>query len=294
MRGQAENSVAVIIPDTILNVLTEEIELDEGSDDADEEAAMIGSNFELRVSGNLTTQHALYNESMNRVDNPFRTTYFQNSFQGWMKMWNRWNAGAGLNWRSSVVDRFDSSPFEVFKFQTDSAADFYFRSLQLFARCLVYARKWNMVASSAFVVPVAENKTFNYSKYKFRDAQPAQLQLSLFLTRRYSKYFYLQCRLSSVYRINAFENTRSFTLRSGITPVFSYPLKSNLRFYAFTELSPIISGGFFSSFYFREAAGIAWTISRKYSSTLQYSYMALGKKNAALSTALLNVRYNFN
>ncbi|HKR05717.1 MAG TPA: DUF547 domain-containing protein [Bacteroidia bacterium] len=254
---------------------------------------MLTSIFQIRVTGSLNTQHALYNGELNRVNNDYRTSNFNFTVQCWNRISERVNYGVQLTFRSLVMSDFNSSPYDALSFSNTKNSKFYFREVANSVKYLFHEGKWRVTGISSLLVPGSKNNFVRYKGDSLFDNGQTQWINQLFFNRGFSKYFTLNTELNGAYRFNAANSANRFIIRSALLPEFNYWFGSSVRFYVFCELNSQVNHGFFSSFYFREGAGLTLVPGKITQWDIQYHYYALGKRTVATSSFMLAGKFNF-
>jgi hypothetical protein len=254
---------------------------------------MIDSGFQVRTTGSLNTHHATYNKDLTRVNNDFRSTYFNLTVQGWNKISNRVNYGVQFTFRSFVISGFDSSPYEALSLSNNKSSKFYFRDISNSIKYLFHEGKWRVTGITSILVPASKSNFVKYKGDSLVDVGQTQWINQLFVNRYFSKYFTLNSELNSTYRFNASNSANKFIVRGSLLPEFNYWLSRSLRFYAFCELNAQLYQDFFSTFYFREGAGLTFVSGKVSQWDFQYFYNAVGKKSGAASAIIVGGRFNF-
>ncbi|MEO5572618.1 MAG: DUF547 domain-containing protein [Bacteroidia bacterium] len=254
---------------------------------------MLHSDFQIRTTGTLNTQHAAYNNGLDRVNNPVRTTAFNFGIQAWSHLSARADYGVQFTFRSLVIDDYSSSPYAALSFSNGKNSKVYFRDVTNSIKYLIHDGKSRITAISSFNVPVTKSNVITYGKDTLVDSGTSQWFNQLFYVRNFSKYFTLNFELNGTLRFNIPANAKKLLMRSSLLPEFNYWFNDAFRFYAFFELNPQVNHGFFSNFYFREGAGITLIPGKTAQWDFQYNYLALGKRSLATSSFLFGGRFNF-
>lgn len=256
-------------------------------------AYMLLRDFQFRAVTNLSTQHQSYNIDLNRIDNDTRNTTFNFSMQGWFRLSGKVNLGVQANMRTLRVGSFSSSILDILRFRNELNSKTVLRTVAPSVKFLWRRNKFKLVYQSTFFIPLSKSFELMYKEFTFRDANPAQWLHQLYYVRKYSKYFTLNLELNANLRLGQTDGTRGLTLRMPVTPVFNYYFNSNMHFYAFAELNPLLTDGIFSAFLFREGAGFIIHVNSSFIFDIAYSYVALGKKTPAQNNFVFGVRINF-
>jgi|GEM_PF-1687282 len=254
---------------------------------------MLSSVFQIRASGSLNTQHAGYNGELNRINNDYRTSSFNFTVQCWNRISERVNYGVQLTFRSLVISDFNSSPYNALSFSNKDNSKFYFREVSNSVKYLFHEGKLRVTGISSLLVPGSKNNLVEYKGDSLFDNGQTQWFNQLFFNRRFSKYFTLNSELNGALRFNTPNPANRFVVRGALLPEFNYWFSHGVRFYVFAELNTQINHGFFSSFYFREGAGLTLVPGKIAQWDLQYHYNALGKRSVATSAFTLSGRINF-
>lgn len=264
-----------------------------GDDILSEGSNFLTSVFQLRFSAIVNSQRSFYNGEWNRINDDVRASHLTFAVQGWNRITNKINFGLQLTYRSLTAGSFESSPYSTFSFSNSKNSKVYFRDVTNSLKFLLHDYNSRWVYQTSLLVPVSKNNAVTYKGISVLDNLQTQWINQLFFIHQYSQFFTLNAELNQNLRFKSANAESKFTVRSSLTPEFNYWFSRSFKFYAYLELNPQLTEGAFSSFYFREGAGLTVLSGKTFQSDLQYFYNALGKRANATQSLMLGCRLNF-
>ncbi len=255
-------------------------------------SVMLIEKFQFRVVNMLNTANSFYNNDLFRTDADIRITTNNLNFFAWYRLTKRINLGLSLYTRSMRVGNYNSSIVDVLRLEHTETSGAYLKYFSPIFKVLLVQRKHRLVYQSTLFIPLHSTYEIVYKENLVRDNNYMQWFQQLFYNRVYSKYFTLNMELNADYSIRR-NIMDALVIKSSITPYFTYDLNQSFRFICFLDLNPSISGGFFSTFNLREAAGFNYKLNSKFTFSILYIYVALGKKMQAVNTLSVGGNYNF-
>jgi hypothetical protein len=255
-------------------------------------SVMLLEKFQFRVVNMLNSANSFYNNDLFRTDSEIRITTNNLNIFAWYRLQRRINLGLSLYTRSVRVGNYNSSVVDVLRLQHSKTSDAYLKYFAPIFKALLVQRKYRLVYQSTFFIPLHSTYEIVYKDNIVKDNNYMQWFHQLFYNRVYSKYFTLNMEINADYTVKQ-DVTDALVIKSSITPYFTYDFSRSFRFICFLDLNPSISGGFFSTFNLREAAGFNYNLSSKFTFSILYIYVALGKRMQAVNTVSVGANYNF-
>lgn len=247
---------------------------------------------EIKVFNNLYTQTSFYDTDGEKQDLNERSTYFTSITQVLMGVSPRVNVGYMVFLRSVRLDKPESGPFSVLRFENNLKS----RSVVNFAgptiRFAPFVRNEHISFQSTFLMPMVDDQEGLKNGGPFVDFDKQYWWTQVFYDKILPNNFVLFLEADLIVRIDKAEPLKQSFVYNPLKVFFGRFMGSNWGIYAMAEWAPFWGDkDLLAAYYMQTGAGIKYQVLKNLELEAVYTLFPTGKNSGAGETYNFGLRF---